>query len=304
MAGRCAPADRIRQRGRCGTQDVRRGRLTRLFQAFQAHYGFGYAFRNPYPGHEKGAVETRGGAVRRGLFVPVPSVWNIEGFNRRLPERCLELGDRTHYRKGGNQTDLFAEDRKALLPLPAKRFDVVTWTRMKADKYGNVILEGRHRYAAGPEYAGREMIVGLRALEIEILDAEGRHVITHQRAYGERPTSSTDPSGQLELLCVRPAAWSNSRVRDALPDPLREWIDAQDETTRRASLQTLRHADRESGWEHAVAGMLEILESTGGTDRAGVFLVEAGRASGLTAIDYDDPVDLNEYDIAYTKEDA
>ena len=205
-------------------------RLSRLFQAFQSHYGFEYAFRDPYSGHEKGAAEARVGAVRRRLFIPVPGVWNIEDFNRRPPDGCLELGDRTHYRKGGNRTDLFADDRKALLPLPAKRFDVVTWTRMQADKYGNVVLEGRHRYAAGPEYAGREMIVGLRALEIEILDAEGRHVITHQRAYGERPAS--------------------------------------------------------------------------GTDRAGVFLVEAGRASGLTAIDYDDPVDLNEYDIAYTKEDA
>ena len=28
------------------------------------------------------------------------------------------------------------------------------------------------------------------------------------------------------------------------------------------------------------------------------------RGHGMTAIDYDDPVDLNEYDIAYTKEDA
>ena len=140
-------------------------RLTRLFQAFRAHYGFEYAFCNPYSGHEKGAVEARVGAVRRKLFVPVPSVWSIEGFNRRLPDRCLELGAKEHYRKGGGETDLFAEDRKALLPLPARPFDVVTWKRAKTDKYGNVVLEGRHRYAAGLEHAGREMIVGLRALE-------------------------------------------------------------------------------------------------------------------------------------------
>ena len=47
-------------------------RLTRLFQAFQAHYGFEYTFRNPYSGHEKGGVEARVGAVRRRPFVPVP----------------------------------------------------------------------------------------------------------------------------------------------------------------------------------------------------------------------------------------
>lgn len=193
-------------------------RLTRLFQAFQAHYGFEYTFCNPYSGHEKGGVEARVGAVRRRLFVPVPGVWNLDSFNLRLPVRCLELGDKDHYRKGESQTGLFDEDRKALLPLPAKPFDVVTWTRMKADKYGNITVQGRHRYAAGPEHAGHEMIVGLRALEVEILDAEGKRVITHPRSYGDKPTDSGDPSSQLGLLCDRPAAWRNSRVRgDARP---------------------------------------------------------------------------------------
>lgn len=191
-------------------------RLTRLFQAFQAHYGFEYSFCNPYSGHEKGAVEARVGAVRRRLFVPVPSVWSLDSFNLRLPDRCLELGDKDHYRKGESQAGLFEDDRKALLPLPAKPFDVVTWTRMKADKYGNVTVQGRHRYAAGPEHAGHEMIVGLRALEVEILDAEGKRVITHPRSYGDKPTDSGDPSSQLGLLCDRPAAWRNSRVRDAM----------------------------------------------------------------------------------------
>ena len=74
---------------------------------------------------------------------------------------------------------------------------------MKADKYGNVTVQGRHRYAAGPEHAGHEMIVGLRALEVEILDAEGKRVITHPRSYGDKPTDSGDPSSQLCVL----ASW-------------------------------------------------------------------------------------------------
>ena len=46
-----------------------------------------------------------------------------------------------------------------------------------------------------------------------------------------------------------------------------------------------------------------VLESTGGADRAGVCLAAARHASGLGPVAYDDPVDLSEYDIAYTKED-
>lgn len=52
---------------------------------------------------------------------------------------------------------------------------------------------------------------------------------------------------QLALLCNKPASWPNSRVRDALPDPLREWLDRQDRQTRNEALQTLKRVDRESG---------------------------------------------------------
>ena len=70
--------------------------------------------------------------------------------------------------------------------------------------------------------------MGLRALEVEVLDSSGKHLATHPRAYGQASTNSEDPSMQLALLCNKPASWPNSRVRDALPDPLREWLDRQD----------------------------------------------------------------------------
>ena len=114
----------------------REPRLTHLFQAFQAHYGFDCSFCNPYSGHEKGAVESKVGMVRRKLFVPRPSVWSLENFSAGLPDRCLELATKPHCRKDTEERGLFSEDRAALLPLPGKRFDVVTWRHMKADRYG------------------------------------------------------------------------------------------------------------------------------------------------------------------------
>ena len=99
----------------------REPRLTHLFQAFQAHYGFDCSFCNPYSGHEKGAVESKVGMVRRKLFVPRPSVWSLENFSAGLPDRCLELATKPHYRKDTEERGLFSEDRAALLPLPGKR---------------------------------------------------------------------------------------------------------------------------------------------------------------------------------------
>lgn len=73
----------------------------------------------------------------------------MPAFNVRLLERCLALGDKDHYRKGGRETDLFAEDRKALLALPETRFDVAAWKRMKADKYGIVVCGRIKLYGVG-----------------------------------------------------------------------------------------------------------------------------------------------------------
>ena len=131
------------------------------------------------------------------------------------------------------------------------------------------------------------MIVGLRALEVEVLDSSGKHLATHPRAYGQASTNSEDPSMQLALLCNKPASWPNSRVRDALPDPLREWLDRQDRQTRNEALQTLKRVDRESGWANAVEAMLTTLESTGGVDRAGVTLLAARLAGGVERVGYD-----------------
>lgn len=86
-----------------------------------------------------------------------------------------------------------------------------------------------------------------------------------------------------------------------LPDPLRTWLDSQEEQARRDALRTLRHVDREAGWSNAVKAMLATLESTGGADRAGVALYAARLAEGADIIEYDDDrPDLSEYDIAFT----
>lgn len=280
------------------------GRGTRLFQAFQARYGFESSLCSPYAGHEKGAVEAKVGMIRRKLFVPGPGVWSPENFDSGLPDRCPELGGKPRHAKDEEEAVLFAEGRKALLPLPSKRFDVVTWKRMRADKHGVVTLDGRHRCSTDASHARRDVLVGLRALEIEILDVEGTHPAVRPRVYGQAGTSSEDPSMRLAMPCDRPNAWPNGLVREMLPDPLREWLDRQDEGERRGALRTLRRVDRESGWADAVGAMPTTLESTGGTDGAGVALLAARLAEGVDRVEYDDGrPGLGEYDIAFATKD-
>ena len=66
--------------------------LTGVFSAFVAHYRLEVRFCNPYSGHEKGAVESKVGMVRRKLFVPRPSVWSLENFSAgcATPGTCTQ----------------------------------------------------------------------------------------------------------------------------------------------------------------------------------------------------------------------
>ena len=92
---------------------------------------------------------------------------------------------------------------------------------MRCDKYGYVCLEGNHSYATDPAFAGKTVIVGRRAFEIDIHTQEGDLVCSHKRAYGKAPTSSDDPLTQLNVLCMKPAAWRNSQESRATITPSR-----------------------------------------------------------------------------------
>lgn len=185
-------------------------RYTGLFAGFRAHYGFDSTLCNPYSGHEKGNMQSKVGAIRRALFVPVPKAYGYESFNADLFERCMAMADKPHYRKGKRESRLFEHDRAALLPLPDSGFDPVTYKRMKADKYGALTLEGRHRYFTGVEHAGLELIVGLRAETVEILDTAGRWACTSART-GWRPPAATTRCASSRRLSSAPTHGPTAR---------------------------------------------------------------------------------------------
>ena len=153
-----------------------------LFRAFAAHYGLDYSFTNPYSGNEKGSVENKVGALRRNLFVPVPSFHDVEAFNRRLLERCAAASEgKPHYRKGAAESGLFEEDRAAMSPLPGAPFSCVAWVTRKCDAQGCFKAGGDHRYSAGPALAGAEVAVAMGAFEVTVVGPGGEVAATYER---------------------------------------------------------------------------------------------------------------------------
>ena len=78
---------------------------------------------------------------RSNLFVPVPHFTEVESYNRKLLMRHEKKATELHYKKQVPIGDLFEEDRKALLMLPPKRFQVCRYEWLKADGYGKVCMD-------------------------------------------------------------------------------------------------------------------------------------------------------------------
>ena len=269
---------------------------TETFQAFAAHYGFDFRFCNPDSGHEKSNVERKVAYIRSNLLVPVPRLTSLDSYNERLMGRCMELSGKVHWRKGEPEEQLFVEDAYAMAGLPEKPFKVVRWVRAKANKQGKFRVDGPHFYSSDPALRGQELIVGLGATTVEVYTADGAFVCSHGRAYGKAPTDTCDPASQLALLAVKAGGWSESRVRAALPDRLRDHMDSLGKPELRAELRLMRDRCSEAGWDATVEGMAAALAATGRVDEASVAVAAARIGSG--AVDWGEPADLAAYDRA------
>lgn len=274
-------------------------RASSPFAAPAEHFGFDCSFCNPSSGWEKGGVENKAGALGRALFVPVPSFGRIGLCSRRPLDERVRRSDGGHYRKGEGRLALFEEDCFALRPLPETPFSAVSYSTRKADKHGDVTLDGRRRCSADPAYGRCGPIVGGGAFEVVIYDMDGTPVAEHPRAYGRKPTESVDPASRLALLCRKPGGWVDGRVRTSLPDDLRERTGAQQAPDRAKTLGLLRDVCEESGRPPAVEAMARVVEAGGGVDRATVGVLAGGIADGRGAVVYDEPVDMGESDAAF-----
>jgi transposase len=269
-----------------------------LFRRFRCHYGFMVRFCNPDSGHEKGNVERKVAFTRRNLFVPVPAYEDVLAYNRKLLDRHREKAAELHYRKGVPIGELFRADRAALLPLPPRSFDVCRYERQTADGYGKVTLDSKHRYSTCPEFAKQEVVLGVRAHTVDVLDAEGRPLVTHRRSFAERRTDTLDHRTSLAQLLRNPGAWRNSGIRESAPEALRAELDRRDRAGLRQCLKLMAGLASDFGFEVALAAMEEAAGR--GHLNAPDATVLAARIAGFgLSADPEPGPDLSAYDRAF-----
>jgi transposase len=235
--------------------------MTRVFNAFQAHYRIGEVrFCNPYSGNEKGSVENAVGFLRRNPMVPMPRAESLEALTRMLLERCASLAQQRHHRKDGTVCALFEQDKARMLALPGVSFDPVRWETRHADSLGIVTVDGA-RYLAGAKYHNPPVHVGLRAFDVEIRSTDGTRIVQLERAYGRNAVTVADPVSILPIVARKPRSWGESQLRGDFPEPVRRALDVMDERERGRLLKDLTTSSHAHGFAATVQACRTILES-------------------------------------------
>ena len=176
--------------------DGRRER-TRVFSELQSHYLFGDRFGRPGKGNDKGKVEGLVGYTRRNFFVPVPRFESFEALNDHLLTECL--GRQKDRLRRHQQTigERLAEDRRALLPLPAAPYDACEKVTTRVTSL-SLVRYRSNDYSVPVRYGHQKVLV--RGYVCEVVISCGAEVIArHKRSY-DKEGLIFDPLHYLALL--------------------------------------------------------------------------------------------------------
>jgi len=215
--------------------------LTREFLRLKSHYLFDPHFCRVRRPNEKGHVERLVDYARSNFLVPVPAVGSLDELNAHLAERCRQDQARSVRGKGSVAAGL-AEDRTAMLPLPARPFDARRVTVAAADSLSLVRFD-TNSYSVPTRYAHRAVTVVATVSEVRIV-FEDKLVARHERCWG-REQYRFDPVHYLALLERKPGGFDVAKPLERWDLPacfglLRRRLEADDRHGTRGYIRVLR----------------------------------------------------------------
>ena len=187
--------------------------VTREFARLMSHFLFASHFCLVRRPNEKGHVERLVEYARSNFLVPVPRVDSLAELNARLAASCQRDQERTTRGKPGTVATLLAEDRAAMLPIPAKRFEPRRVAEVAADSLSLVRFD-TNSYSVPTKYAHRTLTVVGTVDEVRVV-FEDRLIACHPRCW-EREQYRFDPVHYLALLERKPGGFDFAR-------PLEQW---------------------------------------------------------------------------------
>ncbi len=187
--------------------------LTREFLRLESHFLFTHRFCRVARGNEKGHVENLVGYGRRNFLVPIPAFATFDELNAHLTAACRADLDRAVRGKPEGKHARLAEDRAAMLPIPAEPFEARRVEQRRVNSLSLVRFD-RNDYSVPTAVAHHEVTVLGGISRISILSGT-ELVATHVRHWGKEHTTY-DPRHYLALLERKPGALDAAR-------PLADW---------------------------------------------------------------------------------
>jgi hypothetical protein len=194
------------------------------------HYRFKAEFCNKNKGNEKGGVENKVGYTRRNWYVPYPQTDGFEGLTAEIYQQAMEDLKRPHYKKGVLISELWAEEKTALLPLPEEPFEPVEFQTVKVNKYGKVTVD-KDSYELPSARIGETVLAKLWWDKIEILDQNQKLLATFPRPYTLK-SKPIDWAGHFAIFVRKPKGARNSTLYRFLPPAVKGYLEADPEALR------------------------------------------------------------------------
>jgi len=170
---------------------------------FAAHYGFEPVACNVGKGNEKGRVENGVGYVKKNLLrgLEIASFEAIQVEGRRWLDQTANV--RLHGETHRQPSDLFAEEKRVLKPLPVIPYDCAVIRPVGANRCCRIVFDA-NRYSVPPLYASQKLTLKVEPTQLYIFHHE-KLIATHLRCY-DRRHNQTDPDHTKDLLTQRKRA--------------------------------------------------------------------------------------------------
>ena len=149
-----------------------------------AHYGASVLPARPYHPRDKAKVETSVQIAERWILAPLrkQTFFSVQEANEAIWALLEEVLDRPFQTLPGTRRELFETlEKPALGPLPARRYEIGYWKKVKAGIDYHVKVAD-HFYSVPYQLAGKKMEAHYTATTVEVLYS-GRRVAAHVRSY-------------------------------------------------------------------------------------------------------------------------
>lgn len=185
--------------------------LNPTYHDMAAHYGVAVLPARPRKPRDKAVVENAVQVVQRWIVAALRkrTFFSLAELNQVIAELLVRLNQKPFRKREGTRASQFAAlDRPALRPLPAERYEIGTWRKMKVELDYHVPAEG-HFYSVPYRLVGQQVEVRLTPTTVEIFHG-GVRVASHARSFlADRATTAAEhrPKAHQQYL-----QWTPSRL--------------------------------------------------------------------------------------------